>query len=291
VAATEPEAFVTPLVAVDALTALLAAIPPHRPSLLDIRWQVNRGSDREAYLGGHIPGAVFIDLDRELSAPPGRGGRHPLPSPEAFTEAMRAAGVRNDHPVVVYDDATSITASRAWWLLRYFGHPAVAVLDGGLAAWAAAGQPLQTGPATPAEPGNFVARPGGMPIVDAEQAAALPAAGGILIDARSPERYAGEVEPVDPVAGHIPGAVNRPTTANVEAKGRFLSQADLRTAFAELGLGAEDTAVAAYCGSGVAAAHEVLALELAGRRAALYPGSWSEWTADPDRPVACTAEP
>jgi thiosulfate/3-mercaptopyruvate sulfurtransferase len=291
--ATAPDPFPTPLIAVDALAAMLeAAAPRAHPSLLDVRWQVTTGADRQAYLAGHIPGAAFVDLDTQLSAPPGPGGRHPLPTAEAFTDAMRAAGVHAERPVVVYDDAASITAARAWWLLRYFGHAAVAVLDGGLAAWTAAGHALERESATPAPTrGDFTARPGGMPIVDAEQAAALPAAGGVLIDARDPQRYAGEVEPIDPVAGHIPGAVNRPTTANVEAKGHFLSPADLRAAFARLGIDAEGAAVAAYCGSGVAAAHEVLALELAGRRAALYPGSWSDWITDPDRPVAQTAQP
>jgi thiosulfate/3-mercaptopyruvate sulfurtransferase len=196
---------------------------------------------------------------------------------------MRSAGVRGERPVVAYDAATSMAAARAWWLLRYFGHPDVAVLDGGLAAWVAAGYPVSTEAAV-VEQGDFVARPGGMPLLDAGGAASV-AERGVLLDARAPERFRGEQEPIDPIAGHIPGARNVPTTGSVDEDGRFLGRAALRDAFTAAGV-REGVEVGAYCGSGVTAAHEVLALELAGFPAALYAGSWSEWITDPSRPVA-----
>jgi thiosulfate/3-mercaptopyruvate sulfurtransferase len=196
---------------------------------------------------------------------------------------MRAAGVHDDRPVVVYDAGSSMSAGRAWWLLRYYGHGDVAVLDGGLTAWLAAGYPVTTEQAR-VEPGNFVARPGAMPVLKAEDAAAL-AARGALLDARGPERFSGEREPVDPVAGHIPGALNVPATMTIDSSGRFLERTALRQAFERAGVTTE-AEVGVYCGSGVTAAHEVLALELAGCEAALYPGSWSEWITDPRRPIA-----
>ena len=198
---------------------------------------------------------------------------------------MRAAGVRIGRGVVVYDAATSMAAARVWWLLRYFGHAEVAVLDGGFAAWIGAGGPVQTGPGVAATAGDFAARPGGMPVLDAAGAARV-ARGGVLLDARAPERFRGEQEPVDPVAGHIPGALNLPTSENVEASGRFRSPDALRQAFVRAGV-RDGVDLGAYCGSGVTATHEVLALSLAGfDRVALYPGSWSEWIIDPRRPVA-----
>ena len=200
---------------------------------------------------------------------------------------MRASGVRNDRPVVVYDAGGSTAAARAWWLLRFFGHHEVAVLDGGLAVWRAAGYPVTTD-APQAEPGDFIARPDAMPLLDADGAAAV-ATHSILFDARAPERFAGESEPVDPVAGHIPGARNVPATVTLDAAGRFLDRAQLQSIFKAAGVGA-GAKIGAYCGSGVAAAHEVLALELAGYQAALYPGSWSEWITDPQRPVAQGAQ-
>ncbi len=204
---------------------------------------------------------------------------------------MRGAGVSDDRAVVVYDEGGSQAGARAWWLLRYFGHPEVAVLDGGLAAWVEAGGPLEKGegegdggseggPGT----GDFTARAGGMGLLDARGAAEL-AAAGVLLDARAPERFRGEVEPLDPVAGHIPGARNRPSAENVGADGLFHARERLHREFAALGV-QEGVAVGAYCGSGVAAAQEVLALELAGFPAGLYVGSWSEWVTDPRRPVA-----
>ncbi len=234
-------------------------------------------------MAGHIPSAAFVDLDAELSGPPGERGRHPLPEAGAFEAAMRGAGVSGGREVVVYDAGTSIAAARAWWLLRYFGHSKVAVLDGGLPAWVAAGQPVERGAAEVAE-GDFIARPGAMPLLDADDAVRV-AERGVLLDARAPERFRGEVEPVDPVAGHIPGARNRPSSENVGPKGTLRAREELRAAFAALGV-EQGVPVGAYCGSGVAAAQEVLALELAGFQAGLYVGSWSEWASDPGRPVA-----
>ncbi len=266
----------------DALAELLAS-EAGRPAVLDVRWALGGPPGRAEYDKGHIPGAVFVDLDTDLAAPPGPRGRHPLPDAAAFTASMRPAGVSADRPVVVYDAGTSMAAARAWWLLRYFGHSRVSVLDGGLAAWVAAGYPTYT-EAPVVEPGDFRARPGAMSVVDAVGAAELTHR-GLLLDARALERFRGQQEPVDPVAGHIPGALNLPASDNIGADGRFLEPAALRAAFERAGV-SEGMDVGAYCGSGVTAAHEVLALELAGFRAALYPGSWSEWITDPTRPVA-----
>jgi thiosulfate/3-mercaptopyruvate sulfurtransferase len=254
-----------------------------RPTVLDVRWEMTSAppAQRDLYAQGHVPGAVFIDLDRELSAPPGPGGRHPLPSPVNFVAAMRRAGVSRARPVIVYDAATSLPAARAWWLLRHYGHPDVRVLDGGLAAWVAAGGPLASGPETPPS-GDFAGEPGTMAVLDADGAAAM-AGDGVLLDARAPERFRGDVEPMDPVGGHIPGARNLPMAAQLEPTGRFRDAGELRDGFAAAGID-PSVKVGAYCGSGITAAHTVLALELAGLDGALYPGSWSEWVTDPRRP-------
>jgi thiosulfate/3-mercaptopyruvate sulfurtransferase len=258
---------------------------PAAPTVLDCRWELAGGADRAAYDQGHLPGAVFVDLDRDLAAPPGAGGRHPLPSPEAFQAVMRRAGARQDRPVVAYDQGQPGGAARAWWLLGWFGHPDARVLDGGLPAWVAAGLPLTTEVPDP-EPGDLTARPGGRPLLDADGAAWL-AAAGVLLDARAPARYQGLEEPVDPVAGHIPGARNAPVTDFAGEPG-LPPPGRLR----ELLEGAGDGApVGAYCGSGVVAAHLVLALEAAGVPAALYAGSWSDWITDPSRPVATGPTP
>ncbi|MCA2219864.1 sulfurtransferase [Nonomuraea aurantiaca] len=252
-------------------------------TLLDVRWRLGGPPGIDMYREGHLPGAVFCALDADLAAPPGTAGRHPLPEPDDFESAMRRLGVSGERPVVVYDDTGSMAAARAWWTLRYFGHPDVRVLDGGLSAWADAGLPVVK--ETPeVRPGDFVARPGGMPLLSAAEAGAL-ATSGVLLDARAGERYRGEVEPIDPVAGHVPGAVSAPTTENIGPDGRFRPAADLRERFAALGVG-EGVPAGAYCGSGVTAAHELLAMEVAGLPAALYVGSWSEWVADPARPIA-----
>ncbi|MFI1971390.1 sulfurtransferase [Streptomyces cinnamoneus] len=259
------------------------------PTLLDIRWQLGGPPGRPEYEAGHIPGAVYVDLDTELAGPAGRRGRHPLPDTGEFGAAMRRAGVCADRPVVVYDGGQGWAAARAWWLLRWAGHRDVRVLDGGLAAWTARGGELASGAAKPVTEGDFTPSPGALPLLDADGAAAL-ARRGVLLDARAGERYRGEVEPIDPVAGHIPGAVSAPTTENVTADGHFRPPGELAGRFAALGAvpGAE---VGVYCGSGVSGAHEVLALAVAGVPAALYAGSWSEWSADPQRPVATGAQP
>jgi thiosulfate/3-mercaptopyruvate sulfurtransferase len=261
----------------------LAAL--RRLTVLDVRWRLGGPPGRELYDAAHIPGAAFVDLDLDLAAPPGEGGRHPMPAAADFEQAMRRAGVSDGRPVVVYDDADSTAAARAWWLLRYFGHPSVLVLDGGFRAWTAAGYPVD--PPSPAYHwaiGDFTARPGHLDLLDADGAASI-ARSGLLLDARAGERYRGEAEHVDPVAGHIPGAVSAPTAENVNPDGTFRSPADLAARFTALGANG-DRPVAAYCGSGVTAAHEVLALTLAGIPAALYVGSWSNWITDPARPVA-----
>ncbi|WP_406145442.1 sulfurtransferase [Streptomyces sp. NBC_01012] len=258
---------------------------PRPPVLLDVRWQLGGPDGRTAYEAGHIPGAVFVDLESELSGPAGSGGRHPLPDPEAFGAVMRRAGVGQDTPVVAYDGAQGWAAARAWWLLRWTGHDDVRVLDGGLAAWTGE---LTTSVPEPAQ-GDFRPRPGALALLDADGAAKL-ARSGLLLDARAAERYRGEVEPIDRVGGHIPGAVSAPTTQNVGEDGRFLPAASLASRFSALGADA-GTQVGVYCGSGVSAAQEVLALELAGHPAALYAGSWSEWTADTSRPVATGPDP
>lgn len=253
-------------------------------AIIDVRWSLGGPPGASEYRKGHIPGAAYVDLDDELAAPPSRAGRHPLPLVPTFAQAMRRSGVRADRPVVVYDAGTSMAAARAWWLLRHHGHPDVRVLDGGLAAWLATGHPVETVDPNLAV-GDFDSSGGASPVVDADGAATL-ARTGVLLDARAPERYRGEVEPVDPVAGHIPGAVSAPTTANLGTDGRFLSPQALRARFEEIGV-RPGVSVGTYCGSGVTAAHELFALEVAGfSGAALYPGSWSEWAADSHRPVA-----
>lgn len=257
-----------------------------RPALLDVRWRLGGPPGRESYLAGHLPGAVFVDLDQDLAAPPGPGGRHPMPAPADFQAAMRGAGVSHRGTVAVYDEADSTAAARAWWLLRYFGHQRVRVLDGGYRAWTAAGHPVTGGIPRRAREGDFTVSAGRLPLLDSGAAAALGRT-GLLLDARAADRYRGESEPVDPVAGHIPGAVSAPTAENVNPDGTFRSAASLARRFAALGVSGS-TPVGVYCGSGVTAAHEVLALSLAGITAALYAGSWSEWITDPSRPVATT---
>jgi thiosulfate/3-mercaptopyruvate sulfurtransferase len=274
-----------PLVTAGQLAAELAG--PGAPTVLDCRWTLAGGADRDGYDQEHLPGAVFVDLDRALAAPPGAGGRHPLPGPEAFQAAMRRAGVRDDRPVVAYDQGEPGGAARAWWLLGWFGHPGARVLDGGLAAWVAAGLPLTAEAADP-DPGDFTARPGGRSLLDAAGAARL-AAAGVLLDARAPARYQGLEEPVDPVAGHIPGARNAPM-ADLAGDHGLVPPAGLRRLLERYGA-RPGTPVGAYCGSGVVAANLVLACEVAGIPASLYAGSWSDWVADPSRPVATGPEP
>jgi thiosulfate/3-mercaptopyruvate sulfurtransferase len=275
----------TPLISAGELAASLASPAP--PVLLDVRWQLGGPPGVQAYRAGHLPGAVFVDLDRDLAGPPGAGGRHPLPDPARFQVALRRCGVSGGRGVVVYDQRDTTAAGRAWWLLGYHGHPDVRVLDGGYDGWVEAGHEVTTEVAEPA-PGDFVARPGGRPLLDAAGAAEV-AAAGVLLDARAPERFRGESEPVDPVAGHVPGARSAPAAGNLGPDGRLRPRAELRARFSALGV-RDDLPVGAYCGSGVVAASQVLALEVAGFRAALYVGSWSQWITDPSRPVATGRE-
>ncbi|MGW2572002.1 sulfurtransferase [Streptomyces sp. NPDC001537] len=266
---------------------------PRPPVLLDVRWQLSVAraageppfDGRAEYGAGHIPGAVYVDLDSELASAPGARGRHPLPDLGVFGAAMRRAGVSAGTPVIVYDGGQGWAAARAWWLLRWTGHPDVRVLDGGLPSWEG---PLETSAPAPAE-GDFEPVVGAAGLLDADGAAAL-ARAGVLFDARAGERYRGEVEPIDRVGGHIPGAVSAPTNENVGADGRFLPAEELAERFKALGA-ADGAPVGVYCGSGVSGAHEVLALAVAGIDAALYVGSWSEWSSDPSRPVAVGPDP
>jgi thiosulfate/3-mercaptopyruvate sulfurtransferase len=250
--------------------------------VVDCRYRLGEpGAGEVLWRAGHIPGAAFLDVDRDLAGPPGERGRHPLPDADAFESAVRRAGIGQDTLVVAYDEAAEGGAARLWWLLRHFGHDRVTVLDGGLRGWRAEGGGLRAGE-EPIEPGDFRALPAKPDTLSADDlvAGASEAGGGrrsVLVDARAPERYRGEVEPIDPVAGHIPGAVNLPF-APLAPDGRFLSPEELRSRFEAAGVTSSDEAVA-YCGSGVTACVLVLAAEVAGiGRARLYPGSWSEWS-------------
>ncbi|WP_348790189.1 sulfurtransferase [Leifsonia sp. NPDC080035] len=268
------------------LAGLLASTAP--PRVLDVRWKLGGPPGAEEFAKGHIPSAVYVDLDTELA---GHGeptdGRHPLPDEADFQAAARRWGLRSGDAVVVYDAVSGTSAARLWWLLRHAGVSDVRVLDGGLEAWVAAGGRLGAQGARP-EPGDIRLRFGALPTLDADAAAALPGR-GVLLDARAGERFRGEVEPVDPRAGHIPGAVSAPTSATLAPDGRMLAAPELAAHFAALGVG-PDTAVGVYCGSGVTAAHAALALEAAGLPVpALYPGSFSAWSNDPSRPVATGA--
>jgi thiosulfate/3-mercaptopyruvate sulfurtransferase len=267
---------------------LLAA--PRLPVLLDVRWALGDDRGHEHYLEGHLPGAVFVDLDTELADPPSaQAGRHPLPSLQRLQECARRWGISDGEAVVAYDASGSTAAARAWWVLRWAGLADVRLLDGGLAAWKRAGGVLERGEVVP-EPGNVTLPGGGLRTLGPDEAAALPGSGGVLLDARAAERYRGEVEPVDPRAGHVPGALSAPTTANLAPDGTFLPATVLRERFAALGA-RPGAAVGVYCGSGVTAAHEVAALAVAGIDAALWPGSWSQWSNDPARPAATGPDP
>jgi thiosulfate/3-mercaptopyruvate sulfurtransferase len=257
--------------------------------VVDVRHELSQPDTwgEAQYRAGHVPGAVFAHLDRDLSGPKtGRNGRHPLPSPDACAATFGRLGIDAGKQVVAYDQRNGAYASRLWWMLRWLGHDAVAVLDGGFEAWQRAGLPLATDTPTPA-PARFVIRRTEPTVETPEVAASLATGALLLIDARGVERYRGDVEPLDPVAGHIPGAVNRPFTANLDAEGKFRPAALLREEFGAL-LGARPLeAVVHQCGSGVTACHNLLAMEIAGLTGTrLYPGSWSEWCADPARPVA-----
>jgi len=259
--------------------------------VLDCRHDlVNPEAGRAAYAAGHIPHAQFAHLDTDLSdkrpGPNGEfPGRHPLPPPEAFIEKLRAWGVKHDSQVVAYDAQGGMFAARLWWMLRWVGHEAVAVLDGGLPAWQARDGKLSTEPASRAR-GDISAKPPiGPSVTAADVLANLAAPTRIVIDARAPDRFRGENETLDPVGGHIPGARNRFFKDNLQADGRFKPAEQLRAEFSALITTPQASIM--QCGSGATACHNLLAMEVAGLSgAALYPGSWSEWCADPSRPVA-----
>jgi thiosulfate/3-mercaptopyruvate sulfurtransferase len=281
---------VGPLVSTGELAARLGS-PGLR--VVDVRWYLDparRG--REEYDAGHVPGAVFCDLERDLAGPGGRRGgplgRHPWPSPEHFARAMASLGIEAGTEVVAYDDAAGATAARLWYLLRAHGHASVAVLDGGLAKWLAEGRPLEAAaPAIP--PAVFTPRLDPTAVVDKTLLVARPPV--LLLDARAAERFRGEVEPIDPRAGHVPGALSAPFSENLTAGPLpvFRPAADLRERYAALG--AAQRAPVVYCGSGVTACHDLLALHLAGFPGRLYTGSWSEWSSDPALPAATGPTP
>ncbi|MDR0432308.1 MAG: sulfurtransferase [Bifidobacteriaceae bacterium] len=252
--------------------------------LLDVRWSLGDATGRDDYLTAHIPGAVYVDLDTELADPPSpAAGRHPLPSHERLAAAVRRWGIDAGDRVIAYDGDSNLCAARAWWVLTNAGLPRVQLLDGALPAWRAAGLPLESGQVAPVPGTATLDATNRLAVIAIERAAALPAH-GVLLDARSTERYLGLSEPIDPRAGHIPGAVSAPTGENVDDDGRFLPPDVLRQRFENLGV-REGAPTAAYCGSGVTAAHEVFALRLAGFDAALYAGSWSQWS-QTTRPAA-----
>ncbi len=273
------------LVAADELATLLRR---SEVRVVDVQYNLRGTPGPELYAVAHVPGAPHLDLDVALAGPPGVRGRHPLPDPARLEQALRDAGIGDDDDVVVYDQATSLASGRAWWLLRWAGHPQVRVLDGGLAAWRRAGMPVTSEVPVPA-PGDIVVRPGSVPVLDAGGAADM-ARQGVLLDARAPERYRGEAEPIDRVAGHVPGSVNLPMTDLLAADGRFLPPAEVRSRAAAVGVH-RDTPVGTSCGSGVTAAQLALALHTAGIDAIPYVGSWSEWIEDPSRPVATGPHP
>ncbi len=279
------------LISVNSLQELLS-----KPSLavIDCRFDLmHPEAGRQAYLTAHIPGAHYADLNTDLSAPLGsHTGRHPLPAPEAFAGWLSAIGIGNDTQVVAYDAANGSMAARLWWMLRWVGHDTVAVLDGGFKAWTARGGALQSGENPPAEavPGARRLTPriaADTVISTAELERALRDPHAMLVDARARERFAGDIEPIDPVAGHIPGAMNHPFTESLNADGYFLSPDEIRRRWQERLAGKAPNHLIAMCGSGVTACHNLLSLEVAGLTGGkLYAGSWSEWIRDPRRPVA-----
>lgn len=256
--------------------------------VVDCRFDLARpDAGRAAYLAGHIPGALYAHLDHDLSGPVTPAtGRHPLPDPETLARTLSSWGITSQTQVVAYDADSGAFAARLWWLLRWVGHRGVAVLDGGFKAWREAGLATSTDIPT-RSPSEFIARPDRSAWVDADEVARCLRAGWRLLDARAPERFAGSVEPIDPVAGHVPGAVNHPLTTNLTTDGRFLPPQELHARYTASQAGVSDAQTIAMCGSGVTACHLLLAMEIAGKPGArLYAGSWSEWIRDPARPVA-----
>jgi len=255
----------------------------------DVRWSLAGPPGRELYDAGHLPGAVFLDAETELSSPGEGPGRHPVPDAGRLARVLGERGIGDEHVVVAYDDAGGSIAARLWWLYRHFGHDGgCAVLDGGIGAWTDAGLPLDAEPPmhpatrwTPSEPRDDLVG------TDAVEGAPAPT---LLLDARAPERYRGETEPIDARPGHIPGAVSVPWSSNLGADGRFLPAEELRRRYEALGAGARP--VIAYCGSSLTATHDLLAMEVAGLDGGrLYEGSWSHWSSDPGRPAAIGARP
>ena len=278
------------LITADDLAAALTATAGSRPAeravrVLDVRYAgVGLPSARGDYVAGHVPSAVYVDLDTELArVGDPKEGRHPLPPLDALQADARRWGIDDGDLVVVYDDQSNLYSARAWWLLRYAGVRDVRMLDGGLSAWVAAGHPLEQGEVV-ASPGSVSLGYGHLRALSLEQAGRFPTT-GTLLDARAAARYRGETEPIDPRAGHIPGALSTPTTQNVDADGRFLDAGALRQRFLAAGVDPQHP-VATYCGSGVTAAHNAAALMLAGFEPALFPGSWSQWSQHADLPVA-----
>ena len=276
------------LIDVASLKSLQASGEPL--AIVDCRFDLaNPAAGRAAYLAGHIPGAVYADLNLDLSSPlSAQSGRHPLPDPDRFTRRMGELGVAEHIQVVAYDASNGSYAARLWWLMRWVGHQAVAVVDGGSAAWLAEKGAIETGSAAASPVAPLHARPGSTRTVDTGTLAAELGGGRhLIVDARAPERYQGKVEPIDPVAGHVPGALNHPFSDNLDAAGKFLAPQELRRRWQHRLGSRAPSEVLAMCGSGVTACHNLLSLEVAGLPgAALYPGSWSEWIRDATRPVA-----
>lgn len=256
--------------------------------VLDVQYTLD-GQGPQLYAAAHLPGAPHLDLDTVLADPPGAGGRHPLPAAGRVQDGLRAVGLHDDSEVVVYDQESSLGAARAWWVLRWAGQSRVRVLDGGLAAWLRAGGETTT--AVPeVETGTITVRPGSVPVLEADDVPRLIAEGGTLLDARTAERFRGEVEPIDTEAGHIPGAHNLPVAQVLNPDGTFPSPEAIRSALADHGIPL-DGPVGTTCGSGITAAQLTLALREAGIESVPYIGSWSEWIRDPDRPRATETAP
>ena len=278
------------LISVDRLAAAIAAGGAAAPLVLDCSFELSDpDAGRRAYEAGHLPSAFYMHLEHSLSArKTGCNGRHPLPERERFARLMAGLGANDETQIVAYDNAGGMYAARLWWMLRWAGHEATAVLDGGIAAWTAAGRPLGTEAPPARSAGRFSLRPPRVSTVGYEALKAnLASQAKLVIDARAPDRFRGENETLDPIGGHIPGARNRLFRDNLAADGRFKPAAQLRQEFDAVTGGRTAAELVSQCGSGVTACHNLLAMEIAGLRgAALYPGSWSEWSAQPGAPIA-----